>query len=80
MTYLSFCQFFQVVILKCSRRNDVMMSEHFATCCLGSGFGFSLGHLGMKNMQLEKLHVFGKHNVSCLCFSIEYAFEGHPIA
>lgn len=31
----------------------------------------------MRSMHLEKLHIFGRHNTSCLCFSKEYGIEGH---
>lgn len=28
-------------------------------------------------MHLEKLHIFGRHSTSCLCFSKEYGIEGY---
>lgn len=34
------------------------------------------GYLRMKRMQLEKVHVFGRHNTSCLCLFKEHAIEG----
>lgn len=52
VTYLSFCQFIQIVMLKCSRQNDVIVSEHCN--CFGSGFGFSVGYLKMRSVLLEK--------------------------
>lgn len=40
---------------------------------------FCIGYLRMRSMQLEKLHVFGRHNTSCLSFSKMYAIEGHSL-
>lgn len=54
-------------------------SVRTATCCLRSGFDISIGYLRMRTMQLENLHVFGRHNSSCLCFSKQYAIEGHSL-
>lgn len=50
-----------------------------ATCCWGQVLIFSIGYFRMRSMQLEKLHVFGRHNTSCLSFSKVCAIEGHSL-
>lgn len=75
VTYLSFCQHIQIVILKL--QTEWCHSVTIATCCLRSGFDFSIVYLRIRTMHLEKLHIFGRHNTSCFCFSQEYAIEGH---
>lgn len=75
VTYLSFCQHIQIVILKL--QTEWCHSVTIVTCCLRSGFDFSIVYLRIRTMHLEKLHIFGRHNTSCLWFSQEYAIEGH---
>lgn len=78
VTYLSFCQFIQIVILKWSRQNDIIVSE-LQLAAWGQVLVFSIGYLRMRSMQLEKLHAFGRHKTSCLSFSKMYAIEDHSL-
>lgn len=54
-------------------------SVRTATCCWGQVLIFSIGYFRMRSMQLENLHVFGRHNTSCLSFSKVCAIEGHSL-